>query len=62
MDTIAHPDLPIGFGFALAQNPEAMQAFARLSEAGQNEIVQRARTVSSRNEMQALVNELSSRQ
>ena len=62
MDTITHPELPIGFGFALAQNPEAMQAFARLSEVEQNEIVQRAHTVSSRNEMHALVNALSSRQ
>ena len=59
---MTHSELPIGFGFALAQSPEAMQAFARLPEAGQNEIVQRARTVSSRDEMQALVNELSSRQ
>lgn len=59
---MTHPELPIGFGFALAQNPDAMQTFARLPKAGQNEIVQRARTVSSRDEMQALVNELSCQQ
>lgn len=55
---MTHPELPIGFGFALAQNPEAMQAFAALSEAGQNELVQRARAVSSKREMQALVDGL----
>ena len=58
MDPMTHPELPIGFGFALAQNPEAMQAFAALSEAGQNELVQRACAVSSKREMQALVDGL----
>ena len=58
MDSMTHPELPIGFGFALAQNPEAMQAFTRLPEASQAEIVQRARAVSSKQEMQTLVDSL----
>ena len=52
-------DLPLGFGFALAQNPDAMKAFANLPKAQQEDIVQRARNVSSKSEMQSLVNGLS---
>lgn len=52
-------DLPIGFGFALAQNPTAMKNFSNLAQTEQNEIVQKARSVSSKGEMQALVNSLS---
>ena len=55
---MTHPELPIGFGFALAQNPEAMQVFTRLPEARQAKIVQRARAVSSKQEIQTLVDSL----
>lgn len=51
-------DLPLGFGFALAQDTDAMKAFANLSKAQQEDIVQRARNVSSKSEMQSLVNGL----
>ena len=52
-------DLPLGFGFALAQNTDAMKAFANLPKEQQEDIVQRARNVSSKSEMQSLVNGLS---
>ena len=52
-------DLPLGFSFALAQNPEAMQKFALLPEREKSEILQRANAVSSKEEMQALVDGLS---
>lgn len=52
-------DLPLGFSFALAQNPAAMKKFSNLSASGQAEILQRAHAVSSKDEMQSLVNELS---
>ena len=52
-------ELPLGFGFALAQNTGAMKAFANLSAAQQEDIVQKARRVSSKSEMQSLVNGLS---
>ena len=52
-------DLPLGFGFALAQNPEAMRKFSNLPASKQSEILQRAHSVSSKGEMQALVNDLS---
>lgn len=51
-------ELSIGFGFALAQNPEAMQTFAALPENRQDEILQKARAVSSKEEMQNLVAQL----
>ena len=55
-------DVPLGFGFALVQNPEAMKYFSALSEEKQSEILQQARSVSSRDEMQSLVASLSAEQ
>lgn len=52
-------DLPLGFAFALAQNPDAMKNFSNLPEAKQSEFLQRAHSVSSKSEMQSLVNDLS---
>lgn len=52
-------ELPIGFSFSLAQNPDAMQNFAKLSKDEQDGIVQKARSVTSKKEMRALVNSLS---
>lgn len=52
-------ELPLGFGFALAQNTDAMKAFANLSAAQQEDIVQKARKVSSKSEIHSLVNGLS---
>lgn len=52
-------ELPIGFSFSLAQNPDAMERFAKLSKDEQADILQKARSVTSKNEMRALVNSLS---
>ena len=52
-------NLPLGFSFALAQNPDAMQKFALLPETKQAEILQRAHMADSKEEMQALVDSLS---
>ena len=52
-------DLPLGFCFALAQNPDAMQYFSRLSDADQSEILKKAHAVSSKAEMHELVSGLS---
>ena len=54
-------ELPLGLGFALAQDPEAMEAFTALPEADRTALLERAHTVSSREEMQALVNGLTGR-
>ena len=52
-------DVPLGFGFALAQDPGAMERFAALTEAERQAYLDRARAVSSKGEMQALVSQLS---
>jgi len=52
-------DLPLGFSFSLAQNPEAMKRFSNLPESKQHEILQRASHTASKEEMEALVNSLS---
>jgi len=52
-------DMPVGFSFALAQNPSAMKAFAHMSEEKQQQILFQAHHVSSKAEMKALVNRLS---
>lgn len=54
-----HDDLPLGLGFALAQDPEAMENFANLPAQRRAELIQRARSVTSKPEMQSLVSELS---
>ena len=51
-------EVPLGFGFALAQDPEAMQKFASLPEQKRQEILQKAQNVSDKNEMQTLVHNL----
>ena len=53
--------LPLGFSFALAQNPEAMLKFSNLPESKRSEILQQAHAISSKDEMQSLVNDLSAR-
>ena len=51
-------NLPLGFSFALAQNPEAMKAFSNFPAEKQTEILNRAKSVVSKSEMQMLVNSL----
>lgn len=53
-------DLPLGFAFALVQNPDAMQAFSALPEPEKAEILQKAHSVSSKDGMRSLVESLSS--
>ena len=52
-------DLPVGFCFALMQNPDSKKKFSNLPEGKQTEILQRARSVSSKDEMQTLVEGIS---
>ena len=52
-------ELLLGFGFALVQNPEAMEKFSALPEETNAEILQKAHRASSKNEMKALVDSLS---
>ena len=51
-------ELPLGLGMALAQHPNALNAFAKLPEKKKTEIISKAHAVSSKEEMNSLVNEL----
>lgn len=51
-------DLPLGLGLAMAQRPEAAERFAALPEAERKALVDRARSVRSKQEMQRCVDAL----
>lgn len=51
-------DLPLGFGMALAQHPEAMQRFANMSETQKTEVLSKIHNIQSKEEMQAFVAKL----
>lgn len=55
-------EIPVGFGMTLAQNPEAMQKFALLSEDKKQEIVAGTHAVKSKEEMHRYVERLVSDQ
>ena len=55
-------DLPLGFEFALAQNPEAMKFFANLTETEQNQLIEQSKTMQYRTEMRNFVQHLSQQQ
>ncbi len=51
-------EMPIGFSMALAQNPDAMQKFAQLSEDKKKQIINGTHLVRSRQEMHEYVNKI----
>lgn len=51
-------EMPIGLGMALAQNPEAMQKFAMLSDEEKQEIIAGTHFVKSKEEMHQYVAKL----
>lgn len=51
-------EIPMGFGMALAQQPEAMQRYALLTPAQKSEVLAKVKTAQSKSEMQALVSSL----
>jgi hypothetical protein len=54
-------ELPLGFGMALAQNELAMQRFEALSEVEKQSVIRRTHSVTSKREMQQLVDSLCDR-
>lgn len=51
-------DLPLGFGMALAQHPEAMKRFSNMSDSEKSEILSQVHNISSKKEMQSFVAKL----
>ena len=59
MESLLNDDsIPIGLGMALAQNLDALAAFSALSDEQKRAVIERTHGVSSKQEMQALVDEL----
>ena len=50
--------LPQGLLMAIAQNMQAMRQYAALSDAGRQRLIERAASVQSREQMQALVDHM----
>ena len=50
--------LPLGLGFGLAMNSDAMMGFASLSDEEKKQVIEAARQIRSREEMQKFVNSI----
>ena len=50
--------VPIGFGMALAMNPNAMNAYAAMTEAQKQAILNKAHNAGSEQEMRQIVNSI----
>ena len=51
-------EMPLGFGTALSQNPEALQKFALLGDAAKEEIIKNAHFVGSKEEMREYIEKI----
>lgn len=51
-------DMPLGFGMALAQNPDAMKVFSEMPESRKAEVINGTHTVNSRSEMRQYVEKI----
>lgn len=51
-------DMPIGFGLSLAANPKSMEAFAAMSDAQKEEVVEKSRHMNSRTDMEQFVSSI----
>lgn len=52
------PEIPMGFGMALAQNARALEAFSRLSDLQQQQIIDGTHEIESKQQMKAYVQQL----
>ncbi len=52
--------IPIGFGFALAMEPDALRNFATLPQDQRSAVIQRARLTASKEEMHKILDDLAS--
>lgn len=51
-------DMPIGFGLSLAANEKSMNAFAKMSDAEKERVVEKSRHMQTRADMEQFVNSL----
>ena len=51
-------EMPMGLGFGLAQNEEAMEHFSNLTDTEKKQVIETARTVQSKKEMNSLIQDI----
>lgn len=51
-------EMPMGLGFGLAQNEEAMEHFSNLTDTEKKQVIEAARTVQSKTEMNSLIQDI----
>ena len=52
------PDIPMGFGMALAQNPDAMDVFSGLTQDQRRRVLEKTGRIRSKEEMRSYVDSL----
>ena len=57
-NSVTGPGTPLGFGMALAQNPDAMEVFSALTEGQRQRVLDKSRRIRSREEMRSYVDSL----
>jgi hypothetical protein len=57
-DSMDEKELPLGFAFRLASNQAAMENFANMTEEEKRQVIEAARTISGKSQMQNLVDEI----
>lgn len=50
--------IPLGFGMALAQNPDAMEKFSAMTDAQRQGVLSKAHGIRSKDEMRSYINSL----
>ncbi len=52
------PEYPFGFGFALMQNPKAMEHFGEMNEPQRRELGRKINAISSEEDLRTLISEI----
>jgi hypothetical protein len=55
LDLLGNHEIPIGFSMALAKDTNAMNTFSSMSEGKRNEVIETAKNIKSKQEMEQFV-------
>lgn len=58
---MGNSNMPMGFTFSMSANEKAMNNFARMNEEERAKVIEKARKVSSKHEMEKLIQDLGER-
>lgn len=51
-------DMPLGLGFGLAMNEQAMNSFSSMTDPEKRQVIEAARNVQSKSEMESLIRDI----